>query len=161
MEKHVGKCTIISSRVRKTKTLLKIPKSWILATHSLSKTKTNFQPWGKWRKLLKSWKETHRSSVEWERKNRWMKHEMGMHFQAFTCPRSQKHFFPKMGGFPIRIWLTYSFHPHALFHQPISGRNNWLAQKDKMVGGQPYGFTLSHLAFPHWLKGLIISLSIP
>ena len=131
-----------------------------LHIHS-ARPKTNFQPWEKWRNRPKSWRETHRSSSYVRERNWWMNNWMGMPFQAFTFPRSQKHIFPKMGGFPIRISLPYSSHPHALTNsttQPLL--DDW-AQKTKWVVNNFMGFPLWHLAFPHWPKSLNISPPYP
>ena len=52
-----------------------------------------------------------RMGEEW---NIWLNNGLGMHSQAFTFPRSQKHVFKKWVASQIRIWLQYSSHPHAL-----------------------------------------------
>ena len=53
----------------------------------------------------------------------------------------------------FEFWLPYSSHPHALTTSTTFG---WPGTKDKMGSWQFYGFSLWHLNFSHWLKGLNI-----
>ena len=89
-----------------------------------------------------------RMGEEW---NKWVNNGLGMHFQAFTFLRSQKHIFQKWVNSQIRIWPPYISHPKEITSSTTL-LDDW-AQKDKMGSWQFNGFSLWHLDFTLLAQG--------
>ena len=118
---------------------LKTPRMWISSAHSLNQK--HIFPAVEWGTTKKTWREEPSNSNCMREKNIWVHHGMGLHSQAFTCPRSQRHVFQKWVAPQIWIWLPYSSHPHALTNSTTSRRNKWLGTKNKMGSWQFDGFS--------------------
>ena len=78
----------------------------------------------------------------------WVYGKMGMHFWVLSYSKV-KIDFPQ-----IRISFPYSSHPHAITNSTTFWKNLMIREKDKMVSWGFDGFSLWHLDFPHWTKGL-------
>ena len=88
-------------------------RKWILG---MGKMKKNNKSWG--RESSASFPCVREPPREWEwvtkKWKAWVHHGLGMHFQAFTCPTSQKHIFQKWVAYQIRIWPPCLSHPKEI-----------------------------------------------
>ena len=100
-KKMWGKHTTCSRFMREEKQPLKTPKSGITTAHSINHTKKwNPQLWRNEENNPNHEGECPSYIQLHEEENAWVNNGLGMHFQSFICPRSQKSVFPKMGDFP-------------------------------------------------------------
>ena len=92
----------------------------------------------------------------WWMQKAWMHEGMGKRFWVFTCPRSQNAF-PKIDSFSNSNLgcHTLPIPCNNQLNQFLVVINDWVNKTRKVVDSFD-GFSLWHLDFPHWSKGLNI-----